>query len=94
MCRNFEQGFDVRLQGTYTVLVDCEAGELKVCDPKLTFLLVVRRFDLGACVEKRVYFAVVVSVAVADDHDVLEKVRDSVETMSNLADKLPEAGWC
>ena len=76
------------------MLIECEAGEVKFCDAKLTLLIVERRIALRECIEKRVGFAVVVCVAVADANDIVEKFNDSVETMSNLADNLLEAGWC
>ena len=89
-----EQGIEVRFQGMYVVEVDCQACELHVCHGTLKPLIIERRVTLRECVQKRVEFAVVVSVVGGDDHAFVEKVCDSVEIMSNLADNLLEAGWC
>ena len=76
------------------MLIDCEAGALQFCEAKLTLLIAERLLALCECIEKRVPFAVVVCVIVADDHDVVEQVCDSVETVSNLADNVLESGCC
>ena len=48
-CRNFEQGIHVRFHGTYAVLIECEAGEVKFCDVKRTLLIVERHVALREC---------------------------------------------
>ena len=82
------------MQWTDPLLVDYEAGHVKFCESKLTLLICVRRIAFRECIEKRVDFAFFVSIAVADEYDVVEKVCDVVDTMSNLAKNLLEAGWC
>ena len=91
-CSNFENGIQIRLQGTDAVLIDSEAGDLKFCGANLRLLIVVRRISLLEFAEKIVEFSIVVSIAIGDDNDDVERIYDSGETMSNLADNRLEAG--
>ena len=85
MCCNFEHPVHIRLHATYAVLIDVEPGEVQFCGAKLTLFIFERRIALPEYLEKRMDLAVVVSVAVADDYDVIAKICESIEPMSNLS---------
>ena len=79
---------------TDAVLLNYEAREVRFCDPKLRLLIVAIRIALRESVDKCFEFSIVVSIAIAEEYDLVEKICDSHENRSNLALNLMESGWC